>query len=130
MNWLAGSWVPGLLGVLAAWLAGLPPACDALEPPTNKIPLRVFYAGTPGSPREADFLAFLRQYFQQVTAGDMAKFEPRSAAGADVVLLDYDGDGFKAPRINLPDSYTRPTITLGVAGGLLCSNLRLKTGYL
>lgn len=120
----------GLVIALGAMLVGLPPVCVALEPPSEKIPLRVLYAGHPGSPRETEFLTFLKQYFRQVTTADLAQFAPKDAAESDVVLLDYDGDGFKAPRPALPNDYARPTVHLGVAGGLLASQLGLKTGYL
>ncbi len=111
-------------------LALVPVACLGQAAPNQKLPLRVLYAGKPGSAREADFTRFLQQYFREVTTGDLAAFKPGDAHNSDVVVLDYDGDGFKAPRPQLPDSYARPTVTVGVAGGLLCSSLRLKTGYL
>ena len=62
---------------------------------------------------------------------DLATFNGSQAEGFDVVILDYDGDGFKAPRPRLSQDYDQATITCGVVGALLCmSNLRLKTGYL
>jgi len=104
--------------------------CQAEVPGTDKSPLRIFYAGKPGSAREADFVAFLRQHFRHVSTGDLASFEAQQAADADVILLDHDGNGFKAPRPKLPTDYTRPTVTIGVAGAVFCDYLRLKTGYM
>jgi hypothetical protein len=93
--------------------------------------LRILYLGHPGSEREADFVGFLERYFRQVKTGNLAvPFNARRTADADVVLLDYDGDGFKAPRPQLPPDYARPTVTLGVAGAFICSQRGLKTGYM
>jgi hypothetical protein len=116
---------------LAAWLTLLfMPAAGARGQADQKLNLSVFYAGHPGSAREADFLQFLSAHFRQVDSGDLAKFDGSQAAKADVVLLDYDGDGFQAPRPMLPRDYSRPTVTLGVIGGFICNQLGLKTGYM
>ncbi len=121
-------WPVVVLG--AALCLGLGPRLAAQNAPGNPFPLRILYVGHPGSEREADFVAFLKPHFRQVDTGDLARFTPQQAAGADVILLDYDGDGFKAPSVRLPDDYSRPTLTIGVAGAFLCSRHRLKTGYL
>ena len=104
--------------------------CQAGTLPGDKIALRILYVGHPNSSREVDFLAFLRQHFREVNTGDLARFNAGQAADADVILFDYDGDGFKAPRPSLPTDYARPTVTIGVAGGLFCSQRGLKTGYM
>jgi len=114
----------------------LPP--DAVRPeqgppaPPAKIAMRILYAGHPGSDREKDFVEFLSKYFTQVETGDLATFSDRSADRFDVAILDYDGDGmdaFKFPRPKLSQNYAHATVTVGVAGGLIGSQLRLKTGY-
>jgi hypothetical protein len=92
--------------------------------------LRILYAGHPGSEREKDFADFLRQYFATVETGDLAPFDGSQSEGFDVTILDYDGDGFKAPRPRLAEGFSRPLLTVGVPGGLMCSQWRLKTGYL
>jgi hypothetical protein len=92
--------------------------------------LRVFYAGHPEGEREKDFVQFLSKHFKQVGTGDLVKFKEEQAEYFDVVILDYDGDGFKAPRPKLSPEYTRPTMTIGVAGSVICSNMSLKTEYL
>ena len=97
---------------------------------SEKIGLRILYAGHPGSEREKDYVDFLSAYFIEVKTSDLAKFKEESAEGFDVTILDYDGDGFKSPRLYLPDSYTRATVTVGVVGASICGNLGLKTGYL
>lgn len=97
---------------------------------TGKIGLGVFYAGRPGSGREKDFVGFLGEHFGRVKSGDLAVFKAGDAVGFDVVIFDYDGDGFKAPRPNIGADYARATVTLGVAGSLICDGQGLKTGYL
>ena len=117
------------LALVAFGLLVAGPRCLAQAPSGEKISLRILYVGKPGSAREADFLAFLRQHFRQVKTGSLAGFNANAAGDTDVVLLDYDGDGFKAPRPNLPTSYAQPTVTIGVAGALLSRERGLKTGY-
>ena len=114
----------------------LPPAAVRPEQgppaPPAKIAMRILYAGHPGSDREKDFVEFLGKYFTQVETGDLATFSDKSADGFDAAILDYDSDGrdaFKFPRPKLSLNYARATVTVGVAGAMICSQLRLKTGY-
>lgn len=65
---------------------------------TDKIDLRVFYAGHPDSERESDYVAFLEKHFAKVGRGDLAKFNGSQADGFDVVILDHDAEPFKAPK--------------------------------
>jgi len=120
-----------LLGLAAAGLilSGGSQATSPQPAPAEKIALKVLYAGHPGSAREKEFLTFLRKYFTEVQAGDLAKFTGGSAHAFDVAILDYDGDGFKAPRISLPPNYARATVAVGVPGAMIGNQLRLKTGY-
>jgi len=69
-------------------------------------------------------------HFAGVRTVDLKDVEPRHCDNFDVTILDYDGDGFKAPRPELPKDFDRPVITVAVAGGLMSSNWDLKTGYL
>ncbi len=92
--------------------------------------LHILYAGHPGSERERDFVRFLAKHFGTVKTGDLKAFKERDAQGFDVTILDYDGDGFKAPRLALTRGFSRPVITVGVVGALICGSLNLKTGYL
>ncbi len=94
------------------------------------IDLKVLYAGRPGSDRQKDFVAFLSKYFTQVTTGDLAEFNDARAAAADVVILDYDGESSEAPMPDISDDYSTPTITLGVVGANISSELGLATGYM
>ena len=97
---------------------------------TKKIDLRILYVGHPATERQKDFTQFLNKYFKQVQTGDLKEFSEDQANGFDVVILDYDGDGFKSPRPQLSRQYARPTVTVGVTGAFICSQMRLKTGYL
>jgi hypothetical protein len=115
-------------------IVALAGSCAALvaaeEIAVRKMEQKLLYAGHPGTQREREFLDFLAQHFAQVQATDLASFTPEAAAASDVVLMDYDGDGFKSPRPKLGDSYTRATVTIGVTGAFICDQLRLKTGYM
>jgi hypothetical protein len=98
----------------------------------RKIDLRVLYAGHPGSVREQDFFAFLSQHFSRVGPSDFAEFTLNSADGYDVVVMDYDGEGVGAFKTQLPtlaQTYSRPTVNLGIAGGMICGKLALKSRH-
>jgi hypothetical protein len=107
------------------------PSLDALMSgaPDAGSDLRILYAGHPGSEREADFVTFLREHFDAVETTDLAAFEESQCDGFDVTILDYDGNGYGAPRPSISQRFSRPLVTVGVAGGLMSSNWRLKTGY-
>jgi hypothetical protein len=100
------------------------------EPAGDKIDLKILYAGHPGSEREQDFSRFLRAHFAKVATTDLSRFKEEQADGFDVILLTYDGDGFKAPRPHLSRSFSRPMMTVGVPGAFICGSLNLKMGYL
>lgn len=123
MNW-------SRIGFAAMLVIGACALSASAQPQPAKIDLKVLYAGHPGSDREKEFVEFLKQHFTEVSTDDLAKFTGASAGKFDVVLLDYDGDGFKSPMPNISGNYTKPTVTLSVTGGLLCSRMRLKTGYM
>ncbi len=99
----------------------------------KKIKLKIIYFGHPGSERERAFVDFLRKHFTEVRQADLATFGGRRVPGADVVILDYDGDYFatskiKPPRVSFRTNYDQPTVTLGVFGAMISNSL--KTGYL
>jgi hypothetical protein len=122
----------GRLATVVLLLAGivvLGASASAQTRPAEKVDVKILYAGHPGSEREKDFVEFLKQHFKEVRTGDLAKFNG-STTGFDVALLDYDGDGFKAPHPALGRDYSRATVTIGVPGGMICSQLSLKTGYM
>jgi hypothetical protein len=92
--------------------------------------LHILYAGRPGSDREKDFVAFLKKYFEVVQTGNLQTFKEADTQGFDVTLLDWDANTFNGPRPRVSDGFARPVMTLGVAGGMICRQWRLKTGYL
>jgi hypothetical protein len=140
-----------LLVVLLAGVVSGSAQPSATSPAAEPSQLRILYVGHPGSEREKDFVQFLGQHFETVKTADLSTFAgkpfaDKDMAGFDVAILDYDGDGFKAPRARIVPRFpedasrglralegswlTRPLITVGVTGGLVASQARLKTGYL
>jgi hypothetical protein len=107
----------------------------------DPIKLRVLYCGDPGSSREADFRTFLEHHFTQVTLRDLRDFKEEDAQGHDVVIFDwtngYNGKGdiddkkwdrFRPPK--LTNSFARPVILIGRAGGSIAGALKLKIHWL
>ena len=127
---LGVAWAPLALGVVL--LAGARSYGQAQSTPALEEmgKLRILYAGHPGSDREKDFIQFLGQHFSIVKTADLKAFKEKDTEGFDVTILDYDGDGFKAPRPTISPAFSRPLVTMGVPGGLMSSGWGLKTGYL
>ena len=112
---------------------GQPAQLTGAKPPWDRN-LKILYAGRPGSDREKDFVRFLTEYFDVVRTGNLQTFRESDTQGFDVTLLDWDWNGndsndFQGPKPVLPESFSRPLITLGVPGTWLCSQWRLKTSY-
>jgi hypothetical protein len=97
---------------------------------TEKINLRILYAGLPNTDRAKDFVDFLTKHFKQVETTDYNTFTGEEAADFDVAIIDYDGVEFRSPRPNVSRQYTGAAVTMGVPGAFVCSRLSLKTGYL
>ena len=109
-------------------------AATAGRGPT-KVPLRVGYFGRPQTLRSKDFVAFLEKNFDTVRQGELEKFRQKDAEEFDVVILDYDelkvvNNRIQLPRVPFDRQYTRPIVTIGATGALICGRLGLKTGYL
>jgi len=103
---------------------------ETAEQGSDKIDLKILYAGHPGSQREEALVTFLRKHFTEVQTCDLKGFKEDQAEGFAVTVMDYDGDGFKAPRPHLSREFFRPMMTVGVPGALICGNLSLKMSYL
>jgi len=108
---------------------------QSLKPEAGQVNLRVLYVGYPGTEREKDFVGFLEKHFTKVGKADLAKVEVKDAEGSDVVVLDYGeliikGNAIVSPRVLFGREYSRPVLTIGAAGALVCDSLGLKTGYL
>lgn len=97
---------------------------------TEKIDLRILYAGLPNTERAKDFVDFLKKHFKQVETTDYNTFTGSYTSDFDVAIIDHNGVGFRTPVPNLSRQYSRATVTMGVPGAFLCSRLSLKTGYL
>ena len=99
-------------------------------PATGEISkLRILYAGHPGTDREKDFVGFLKKYFDVVQTGNLKTFKEADAEGFDVTLLDWDWNAFEEPGPKISESFSRPVVTLGTAGALMCRSWHLKTAY-
>ena len=96
----------------------------------EKSAMKILYAGHPGSEREKDFVEFLAKHFEKVESGDLKEIKDSDAEGFDVIIFDYDGDGFNSPRPGLSPAFSKPALTMGVTGAFICGSRNLKTGYL
>jgi hypothetical protein len=109
------------------------------------IALKVLYAGNPGSDREKDFTAFLQKSFGKVGTADYRSFKESDAKDYDVVIFDWttifptdDQGKIKQPisRLNSPkaptlsNTFDRPAILIGAAGGFLTMQAKLKIDWL
>jgi len=108
---------------------GVNPQSASANPPWNRS-LRILYAGRPGSDREKDFVGFLKKYFDVVRTGNLETFKEADTQGFDVTLLDWDPNAIEGPTPTVAASFSRPVVTLGIRGALICRRWRLKTGYL
>jgi hypothetical protein len=97
---------------------------------SEKIGLRILYAGLPNTDRAKDFVDFLTKYFQHVETADYNTFTGSHTADFDVAIIDHDGADTRAPRPDISRQYARATVTMGVPGAFICSQLSLKIGYL
>jgi hypothetical protein len=97
---------------------------------SEKIALRILYAGLPNTDREKDFVDFLKKHFHQVETTDYNTFTGSYKTDFDVAIIDHNGTGFNVPTPNISRQYSRATVTIGVPGAFLCDRLSLKTGYL
>ena len=121
-----------LVAFLVLWWPALSPAQTA---PAAKIELKILFAGTPGTARQKEFVEFLQAHFTQVDTADVAKLRAQDADKCDVLLIDAAAkagaaNALDVPRLSLPDNFSKPTVTIGVMGGLFTSGRGLKTGYL
>lgn len=125
--------VLGVPGLVLFYLASL--SCEEATPAEGKVNLRVLYVGEPDTDREKDFVGFLEKHFAKAGKADLEKVEAKDAEGFDVVIVDYSeltikGNAIVTPRMPFGRGYSRPILTIGAAGALVCDSLGLKTGYL
>jgi hypothetical protein len=97
---------------------------------SEKIGLRILYAGLLDTDRAKDFVDFLGMHFEKVKTTEYITFTAEKSSGFDVTILDYDGVNFKPPYPKISQEYSHAVITMGVPGGSLSGQLGLKTAYL
>jgi hypothetical protein len=134
-----------VLTLIGAFLVGalllllLPQPAQSQTAPQAKITAKILYAcnynGNVSSARAKEFVDLLKTYFTDVGTVDVTKLQARDADAYDVLLVDAEakGDGASAldvPNLTLPDNFSKPTVTIGVMGGLFTSRRGLLTGYL
>jgi hypothetical protein len=104
------------------------------------LPLKVLYAGNPGSSRARDFVTFLGRHFAKVGTAHYGKVTAAELAPYDVVIFDWtslykrDGDGavdytagtVQPPVPPLPEDYAKATVLVGGGGGLVTFTRQLK----
>ena len=102
------------------------------EKASEKIDLRILYAGLLETERAKDFVTFLAAHFEEVETADYLTFNGGEYSGFDVTIIDHDGVNFDASiaLFKLSHQYTHAAIAVGVPGANICSRLDLKTAYL
>jgi hypothetical protein len=139
-----------MFGFLVQAMASVAQGADATSATVEgklavaKSPLRVLYAGKPGSDREANFVAFLTERFATVKTGDYEKFVPEDSEEIDVVIFDWpsiyprDEQGkidWKDETMHQPKppaidgKFSRPAILIGGAGGGLSHQLHTAINW-
>jgi len=124
------------------WIALLTLATAVQDPPARtqpqaspvdvaasdgKLPLGVLYAGFPGTDREKDFVALLKQHFAKVETTNLGSISMKTAAPFDVVIADWkerfkyvDGKAtnyVEGPAFRLDEDFTKPIVMIGAVGG-------------
>lgn len=96
----------------------------------GKIKLRILCTTSPKEGRTDDFVSFLSKHFIKVATTDYESFREELAKDFDVVIIDYGMERPGTPVPQLSPAYARATVTVGVAGSMVCRRLSLKPGYL
>ena len=132
------SWLSPVL-IALTWVApGLAqePSDQASAAPAAKHQLSVMLVAGEEQGRSKDFEAFLRRHFAKVETAKRADFDPKSAQGMDVVMLDWpQGKDARAMRAagKTPlgdfESWTVPTVLIGSAGLNVASAWGVRGGF-
>jgi hypothetical protein len=115
----------------------------AAQDPAQKIDLKILYAGPLGHPRTKDFEQFLAKTFKEVGTVELKLLDQKAAAKYDVVIVDspsiYEEEAETRPGQpagKLPQApvltteFTKPTILIGAAGGMVLGRLRITLQWL
>jgi hypothetical protein len=112
-------------------LTGLAAGAGAADRPA-RLPQHVLYLGNAKTQRAREFADFFRRHFARVQVDEREGFDPRRAARADVVVLDWSQ---RDPRTKPPTSplgsreaWGKPTVLLGSAGHLLAGAWEVRGG--
>ncbi len=100
-------------------------------------PLRILYAGDPGTERTLVFQAFLSEHFPSVKTWPVLKLPEANLSDVDVLIVDgeiLDETGGdirvrKGPQGMTLDKLPVPTILIGGMGGRVSDDLGLKLGW-
>ncbi|MHC4513560.1 MAG: hypothetical protein ACYTGW_12265 [Planctomycetota bacterium] len=114
------------------------PARDTAEATAKpkKLAVRVLYAGDQDHPRTEQWRGFLGRYFTKVGTIQLSELSTNATEGFDVVIVDSPTPYGTEPRFKMPaapvldDTYDRPTILMGAAGGSVIRKARIKIGWL
>ncbi|MHC4989493.1 MAG: hypothetical protein ACYTGC_00805 [Planctomycetota bacterium] len=104
--------------------------------PDDRIDLDVLYVGNAKTDRAEAFRAFLAARFSSAGVAERETFDPASADGWDVVLLDWSQkdvditrmDALKSP-LGDRDAWAHPTVLLGSAGLLISGDWQTSGSY-
>ena len=123
--------------VLVVGSVGLGQAADRQAQVSGRIPLKILYVGVEGAERSKDFVGFLGENFAEAKFANMRTFQEEQAQDSDVIILDKDGvewgiSGIDFPLTNIKfsETYSKPTISLGIPGAFFTDQMKLKTGYM
>jgi hypothetical protein len=122
-------------------MAGARPALAADEPKPARS-LRVLYVGNADIDRGRSYARFLAEHFTLMGSADRNTFDPKSAATADVVVLDWSQSDVQRPEnVDIAHSesklksplgergrWGRPTVLLGSAGHLMAAPWKVFGG--
>jgi len=104
---------------------------------SGMIPLRILYVGVENTERSKDFVGFLNENFTEVKFANVLTFKEEQAKGSDVIILDKDGVewgtsrvDFSLTNIKFSDTYSKPTISMGIPGAFFTRENNLKTDYM
>jgi hypothetical protein len=119
----------GLASVLLSLAALVLPACAK-----ELRSLKLLYVADVGTPREQSFTEFFRKHVKSVDTVARHGFDPATAAGYDVVVLDWpqSEETREMRKLTSPlgprERWGRPTVLLGSAGLNLAVAWQVKGG--